>query len=138
MPRRESALLVHAVRRCVAIVSLLLAWFCANGALWDVVQVFAWTRMFTQYAAALPVGEALQETFDASKPCPICCAVAKARNAERSQTPTAVEHAPLKLVLAGETTGELVATPPLRRWETTPPQIGMTRTDRVPVPPPRA
>ena len=129
---------MHPVRRSVAIVSLLLAWLCANGALWDVAQVFAWGRMFTQYSATLPVGQALQETFDGSKPCPICRAVAKARKAHRPQTPTASEQNPAKLVLAFERGSDAVIAAPRTRWETSRPEIGLKRTDRVPVPPPRA
>ena len=43
------------VQRRFAITSLIFAWICANGAVWDAVQVFAWARMFAGYAHTLPV-----------------------------------------------------------------------------------
>ena len=36
------------MRKNLAITSLLFAWLCANGALLDAVQVFAWGKMFAE------------------------------------------------------------------------------------------
>ena len=85
-------------QRTFAIASLIFAWICANGAVWDAVQVFAWARMFAGYAHTLPVRAALRETFDPGKPCEICMAVAKAKEAERKQAPRPLERSTAKLV----------------------------------------
>src|SRR5687768_1456684 len=50
------------VRLRFAQLSLLLAWVCANGAIWDAVQVFAWSKMFVGYASTMTVPAALRET----------------------------------------------------------------------------
>ena len=54
------------VKKC-AITFLLFAWICANGALLDVVQVFAWGKMFSGYAKSMSVSAALKETFDPAR-----------------------------------------------------------------------
>ena len=59
----------------------MLAWLCANGALLDLVQVFAWSRMFAGYTQTMTVGAALRETFDPAKPCELCLGVADAKDA---------------------------------------------------------
>jgi len=126
-----------AVRRTFAISSLFFAWICANGAVWDAVQVFAWARMFAGYAHALPVGAALRETFDPGKPCEICMAVAKAKEAEQKQAPRPLERSTAKLVLACETQEKIQMVPLPRAWPAVPDRTGVIRREPVPVPPPR-
>jgi hypothetical protein len=125
------------VQRTFAIGSLIFAWICANGAVWDAVQVFAWARMFAGYAHTLPVGTALRETFDPGKPCAICMAVARAKEAERKQAPRPVERSTAKLVLACETPEKIQIDPLPHAWPAAPVCAGVIRSEPVPVPPPR-
>ena len=126
------------VQRTIAIASLIFAWICANGAVWDAVQVLAWARMFAGYAHTLPVGAALRETFDPGKPCAICLAVAKAKEAEQKQAPRPLERSTAKLVLACETQEKIQIVPLPRAWPAVPDRTGAIRSEPVPVPPPRA
>lgn len=123
--------------RKFSIVCLFVAWLCASGAMLDVAQVFAWTRMFATYAQSLPVGEAAVETLDGSKPCPICLAVRRARaNAKDPQTPGVVRSAE-KMILSLSRAEPVVFAPERETW---PPSIALTAESRpspVPVPPPR-
>jgi hypothetical protein len=80
------------VRRTVAITSLLFAWLCANGALLDAVQVFAWGKMFAENARSQPLGAALRATFDPAKPCQFCLGVAAAKETAKQQLPSSVDH----------------------------------------------
>jgi hypothetical protein len=115
----------------------LLAWLCANGAVWDVAQVFAWGRMFAHYVNDLPVETALTRTFDPGKPCALCLAVQKARAAEREQASAPPPASSVKLVLISQQT-EPVAPPTVPgRWLETLAVRGAVRRDPVPVPPPR-
>ncbi len=124
--------------RRLSITCLVLAWFCANGALLDVVQVFAWGRMFAGYVETMPVEQALARTFDPGKPCAICLAVCRARTATRHPRPAAAEDSSVNLVLFCVPSEAFV--PPLessgKAWLA--PVAGVTRWDPVPVPPPRA
>lgn len=126
------------VRRTVSHVALIFAWLCANGAIWDVAQVLAWTRMFTSYAQTLPVQQALSATFDPSKPCEICVGVAKAREQERTQAPLALESSGDKLVLALHTPAPIVFRAPPSEWPSIRWTLPPARLEPVPLPPPRA
>jgi hypothetical protein len=125
------------VRKHLATLSLLFAWLCANGALSDVAQIFAWSRMFTEYARVLPVSAALTETFDASKPCELCLAVKETRQADAKQSPALASSAE-KLLLSCNATAPIVFTPPATDWPAAIHWSLCTRVDAVPVPPPRA
>jgi len=124
------------VRRILALFSLTLAWLCANGAVWDVAQVFAWSRMFTGYAEALPVGTALRETFDPAKPCHLCEAIARAKQTSTKQ-PAAAPAATVKLILALELPADPVVERSVSAWPRSAPSSSVSWTAAVPVPPPR-
>jgi hypothetical protein len=68
------------VRRVVAIFSLVIAWLCANGAVWDAMQIAAWGRMFAGYSETMGFSQALRETLDPAKPSENCGGNSKARN----------------------------------------------------------
>lgn len=128
------------MRRKVSLVCLLFAWLCANGAIWNAVQVVAWARMFEQNVRMMPVTRALQVTFDGSAPCALCHISEKARDAERDQLPrdAALGDAMDKVLLLADDAPGIVLVPPADAWPETADAIGLSRVDAVPVPPPRA
>lgn len=127
----------RAVRRHVSTLALVLAWLCANGAVWDVVQIVAWGRMFTVYSSYLPTGKALERTFDGSKPCEICEIAQHGRDdTQQQQSPSALGGGD-RLVLACDTAAPVIVTAPDFAWPGIADDSGRTRTDAVPVPPPR-
>jgi hypothetical protein len=125
------------VRLRVAQLSLLLAWICANGAIWDAVQVFAWSKMFVGYTSTMTVPAALRETFDPSKPCDMCLGVASARETAKQQLPQSVEHSTEKLLLALHTSASVVFNTTPGDWPVTLSREAESRSESVPVPPPR-
>jgi len=127
------------VRFRLSIGGLLLAWLCASGGLLDVAQVFAWTRMFAGYAQTMSAGEALTRTFDPAKPCELCVAVLKAREAsdDTAKTPSAASVEIEKIVLIGHRVAFAVLAPDLEAWPAPRHEFADTRIDPVPVPPPR-
>ena len=126
------------MRKSVAISSLLVAWLCANGALLDGVQVFAWAKMFAGYAQTMSMAAALRETFDPAKPCEMCVGVAVAKEATKRQVPPTVERSAEKIVLALEAAGRTVLAPLPDAWPPVAVLTALSRRDDVPVPPPRA
>jgi hypothetical protein len=126
------------VRRILAITALLSAWVCANGAIWDAVQVFAWSKMFAGYAQQMPLGAALRETFDPAKPCELCGTVTKAKADEQKRALPQPESGATKLQLACEWTATIAAATPSQSWPAAPPPRLVTRTPGVPLRPPRA
>lgn len=123
------------MRRAVSIVSLSLAWLCANGALWDAVQVFAWGKMVHEYSRFMTLAQAVEITFDGSAPCEICVVV---DDAKQSQPPDQqVERSHERVLLACQAPEQVVLTIPEHAWPMIVHDRGRTRTESVPVPPPR-
>jgi hypothetical protein len=118
--------------------SLVCAWLCASGALLDMAQVLAWTRMFAGYARTESVVAAARETFDPAKPCALCCAVSKAREASRPQAPAVAGAGSEKLLLICEQPLPFVAASDRRSWPERASSRAVIRVGEVPVPPPRA
>lgn len=128
------------MRRTVSTICLLLAWLCANGAVWNVVQVVAWAKMFHDYSQVMPATEALQLTFDGSAPCDLCHISQDAQDSARSQLPSdaALGGGTEKIFLISDCAPATVLIAPDLVWPGLAHEAGLTRTDAVPVPPPRA
>lgn len=60
---------------------LLLAWLCATGTHWDLVQVAAWTGMWYRAAKTESVVAALEATFAPGATCRLCAAADDGRTA---------------------------------------------------------
>ena len=123
-------------RRC-SLFLLCVAWICANGTALDLVQVFAWTRMFAGYACVLPVGAALRTTFDPSKPCELCRAVAKAQDSAQRQAPVVPVRSGAKQVLACTRPTPFIFPSQRETWAGPRPERASSRVEPVPVRPPR-
>lgn len=128
------------VRRKLSITCLLLAWLCANGAVWNVVQVVGWARMFHDYSQVMPAAQALQRTFDGSAPCELCHLVQEGQDAasKMPSSPAAVGGGMEKILLMAECVPAPVLVAPDFSWPGVADAAGLTRTDAVPVRPPRA
>ena len=130
-----------AVRRSISLFTLLFAWLCANGSVWDVVQVVAWGKMFAGYAQTLSFGQSVRETMDPDKPCRLCLAVSKARAAaaqNRAAASSERENRLAKLLLNREERAPFYLRTTTSEWAEYAPVIGPEHIEAVPVPPPRA
>ncbi len=127
------------MRRNISIGCLLLAWLCANGALWNVVQVVGWVKMFHDYSEMMPAAKALEITFDGSAPCDLCHISQSAEDTARQQLPqdAALGGGMEKLLLLAESAPVHVVTAPDICWPDIVHDAGFARTESVPVPPPR-
>lgn len=125
------------MRKKFSIACLLFAWLCANGALLDAVQVFAWAKMFSGYAETMSLSAAFTETFDPAKPCELCLGVAAAKEAAKSQFPATPERSEEKLLLALHTPALPIFVSPSADWPVTLASVPPSRTEPVPLPPPR-
>lgn len=127
------------VRRRLSIFALLLAWLCANGAVWNVVQVVAWAKMLNDYSTVMPIGQALKLTFDGSAPCELCQLSQKAQDDARNETsPATALGGSDKLLIAFQAVTPLVLSNPASPWPGLVDERGLLRATAVPVPPPRA
>jgi hypothetical protein len=124
------------VRQRFAIAALVIAWLCANGAVWDVLQVTAWGKMFAGYSGTMTITDALQATFDPAKPCKMCEGIAKAKGETNENVPNSDQQAG-KFVLAIHVVDAPVFGNDPGAWVGGRLSSVLQRTDPVPLPPPR-
>jgi len=131
--------MVPTVRRNLSITCLCLAWLFANGALWNVVQVVGWAKMLHDYSRVMPVTRAVEITFSGEAPCAMCRISQTAENTARDQQPrdAALGIGLEKLLLVAESVPPVVVAAPESAWPGVANDAGLTRTDEVPVTPPR-
>ncbi len=96
-----------------SLILALTAWLFATGAQWDLVQTFAWARMFVTNTESMPVVEAVKETFNPEARCSLCLAVEAAKNDQPPGAPGAEVKAPAKIFLASVPTTPLWVAPVL-------------------------
>ena len=127
------------MRRKLSLACLLCAWFCANGVVWNVVQVVGWAKMLHDNAQTMSVTEAVQATFDGSAPCALCHISQSAEDTARQQLPqdVALGGGTEKILLIAECAPAPVLVAPEISWPGIADDAGFTRTEAVPVRPPR-
>lgn len=124
-------------RRLSAII-LMAAWLCASGALLQIAQVYAWTRMFSGYVQCCGLEDAAVRTFDPAHPCAICRAIERAaEQRSRHDAPNAQDLASVKLLLVCETTDTVVPPRDMPGWATAETAALPGPVREVAVPPPR-
>lgn len=82
----------------------LTVWSICTGCHWDIIQVFAWAKMFADNAGEMSYREAASRALDPVEACNVCHFVAAATQDERSGTDVTLqvkEKQPL-LVLVSE------------------------------------
>lgn len=118
---------------------ILSAWLFATGSQWDLVQTFAWARMFSSNVRELPVDAALARTFSPEGRCDMCNAVTTAKQQQESGEQAPGGKVPGKMLLVYLAAPAVVITVPAMESlaGTDVPMPGLGRT-APPVPPPRA
>lgn len=100
------------MHRQISLVITLFAWLLATGGHWDLVQTFAWGRMFVTNVQTMPVLAAVQKTFSADAKCAICKIVKHAKEQqEAGGTKSAGPKAPEKIFLVSEPAAVFCLTP---------------------------
>jgi hypothetical protein len=129
---------VTLLRRRLAVGSILFAWLLATGVQWDVVQAFAWVKMFAGNSRTLPLGEAFERTFSPAGRCHLCRAVSAAKKQHATGTAPREKSEGKILLLPPPAAGLVIALPRFEPWPPT--DVGFASTDRAapPLPPPRA
>lgn len=128
------------MHRKVPLVLTLVAWLLATGAQWDLLQTFAWARMFSENARVLPLGAALARTFSPEGRCELCGVVSTAKqqqhDAEGSVPGGKVEG---KVLLVFQP-APLVREPAsqVTPWTLSEPLFASAGRAAPPLPPPRA
>ncbi|MES1168532.1 MAG: hypothetical protein ABUL61_05125 [Oleiharenicola lentus] len=126
------------MRRKISVICLLVAWLFANGVTWNVVQVVAWARMYRDNARIMPATQALQLTFSGEAPCDLCRLADSAKKTADQQLPhDAIGSGSEKFLLACTVPAPVILLSPDSAWPGVADDTGLTRTDAVPLLPPR-
>jgi len=125
------------MRQRFALFSLFTAWFLATGSQWDIVQTFAWARMMVGYAQTMPLDEAVAQTFDPAKPCPLCLAVSKAKQQQDRSLPPEINLRTKLVMLFQPATKFVAAVHQENAWLRADWNLPTTERPSPPVPPPR-
>ena len=129
---------IPCVRRKLSLTCLLCAWFCANGVVWNVVQVVGWAKMFHDNAQVMTLSAAVEATFNGSAPCNFCHISQSAEENARQQLPHDVLGSSAeKFVLLCEVPVPAILVSFDSSWPGVADDTGLMRTEAVPVRPPR-
>ncbi len=129
---------MSSLRRKFSLGVTLLAWFFASGSQWDVVQAFAWARMFVTNAETMPLGDAIVRTFSPEARCELCNAVSTAKqNQETPAAPGPKLEDKTFLVFEPASTFTVAVILPAKAVPDEARPVSVER-DRPPVPPPRS
>jgi hypothetical protein len=124
------------MRQRLQLSALLLAWLMATGSQWDLVQVFAWGRMFASYSRTMSVESALRLTFKPDNLCAVCRLVKAVRQQEQSPAAPLKERGKILLVFAPVPV-EVIASAPSERWPVEIKTMRSAERRAPPIPPPR-
>lgn len=125
------------VHRRLPIVLTLIAWLIATGAHWDMVQTFAWARMFSENARTMTMGAALARTFSPEGACEMCSAVSTAKQ-QQEQTPDgSMKSAGKTLLVYLPSRGLVISAPDVSSFVAFDPAMSGIARAQPPVPPPR-
>ena len=118
----------------------LVAWLAASGLSWDLLQVVAWTKMSVENASHRSVGAAVTKAL-ADAPCTMC-KVAQDGRKQSEQQPLAKEDS-AKAKAKADTSVDVLAVIGAhdfqgREHARPTDEVGMSRANEVPVPPPRS
>lgn len=126
------------MRRRLSLIFTLAAWLLATGSQWDLVQTFAWARMFATNAQTLPLFEAARFTFSPEGRCEICAMVSGAKQQQENSTTIPGGKLDAKILLAFEPAPSPVVTAPdFSPWSLSDPLAPAMARAAPPVPPPR-
>jgi len=108
-----------------------------TGAEWDLLQVFAWGRMFVTHARTMSVSAAVHKTFDGEM-CGICRLVDNAKKQEQSRSNSPDLKVQTKILLVSEAPAPVVIEVPDEGARRLAPSLTPSQfRSAPPVPPPR-
>lgn len=126
------------MRRQACLVLTLAAWLLATGSHWDLMQTYAWGRMFVSYAQAMSLTAAAEETFSGEM-CDLCKVVQKGKQEQRAPEVPSTARVRLPDVAPPAAVASVVS-PARLPIGIVPAPVPLTGRGRMapPLPPPRA
>lgn len=127
------------MRHKLSLILTLSAWFFATGSHWDVVQAFAWGKMFTTYSQSMSYADAAKLTFATKNLCDVCEIVADAEQSSADSENAPSKSGVRKIQLTFDSVPQIVvAAPESSPWSRNDLRLPPTCGTAPPSPPPRA
>ncbi|WP_221030705.1 hypothetical protein [Actomonas aquatica] len=125
--------------RRLSLAFTLVAWLFATGSHWDLVQTFAWGKMFASYSQTMSYVDAARLTFSVDGMCGVCEFVQDAKQtADTDGSPAPAESGTQKIQLGLACSAPVVITAPVAEpWSLSDCALPAARPLAPPVPPPR-
>ena len=125
------------MRHKASLIVTLIAWLFATGSHWDLVQTFAWGKMFAKYSQTMSYADAARLTFTADNFCGICEFVQEADTSDDPTVPAKAGSREITLAL-GQDARVIVPRPDSSPWSLREPRLPRPLGGAPPTPPPRA
>ncbi len=126
------------MRQKLALLMTLFAWLIATGSHWDLVQTFAWGKMFATYSQSMSYADAARLTFSPGNFCGVCEFVADAsQDADEKSAPGQSGSREIQLAL-GQISPVIVPRLDPHQWSLSDFELPLTAGRSPPTPPPRA
>lgn len=127
------------MRHKLSLILTLSAWFFATGSHWDIVQAFAWGKMFTTYSQSMSYADAAQLTFATNNLCDVCELVAGAEQSGRESENAPGKSGVSKIQLGFDAVPQIVVVAPdSSPWSPSELRMPPPSGAAPPSPPPRA
>lgn len=127
------------MRYKLSLILTLSAWFFATGSHWDLVQTFAWGKMFASYSQSMSYTDAAKLTFSADNLCGVCKIVVDAEQNETDRENTPGKSGPREIQLAYAPVPQVILTAPdSLSWSLSDRRMPPPSGAAPPTPPPRA
>jgi hypothetical protein len=127
------------MRHKLSLILTLSAWFFATGSHWDIVQAFAWGKMFTTYSQSMSYADAVKLTFATDNLCDVCELVADAEQSsadgENAPGKSGVREIQLNFTAVPQI---VIAAPDSAPWSPSDLRMPPPNGAAPPSPPPRA
>lgn len=122
-----------------SLILTLTAWLFATGGHWDIVQTFAWGKMFATYAQSMSFTDAAKLTFTADNLCDVCEVVSSAKQGSEPGQSSPAPAGTKKILLALNSSSPIILQrPPVEPWPEQQDRAPSSRGQSPPLPPPRA
>lgn len=126
------------MRQKLALIMTLAAWLVATGSHWDLVQTFAWGKMFATYSQTMSYTDAARMTFSPDNFCGVCEFVADvSQDADDDSAPAKAGTREIQLAL-GQLNPVIVPRLDPHQWSHSDLALPEILGSAPPTPPPRA
>jgi hypothetical protein len=100
------------MRKKLPILAMLVAWSVAAGGQWEMLQVFAWAKMFSGYTQTMSLADSWRATFEPENRCPYCMLADAGKQRQENSPAAPTSDSVVKFLLVLQPAADVVVTTP--------------------------